>query len=191
MTDEARLEDVGSGLAPVTAGWFVVNVAEAAWLTNEAFGARCVFEADPRVLRERPDLEPQRFTELGITLAVLDPGKPSGMYHAEPSQEDFLVLAGECLLLANGEERALRRWDFAHCPPGTEHVFVGVGDGPCVILMTGARTKDTSIVYPDSAVARRHGAGVEVETSSASEAYAPFPHWQPGRPAGWDRLPWA
>ena len=191
MTDEARLEDVGSGLAPVTAGWFVVNVAEAAWLTNEAFGARCVFEADRRVLRERPDLEPQRFTELGITLAVLDPGKPSGLYHAESNQEDFIVLAGECLLLANGEERALRQWDFAHCPPGTEHVFVGVGDGPCVILMTGARTKDTSIVYSDSAVARRHGAGVEVETSSASEAYAPFPHWQPGRPAGWDRLPWA
>ena len=191
MTDEARLEDVGSGLAPVTAGWFVVNVAEAAWLTNEAFGARCVFEADRRVLRERPDLEPQRFTELGITLAVLDPGKPSGLYHAESNQEDFLVLAGECLLLANGEERALRQWDFAHCPPGTEHVFVGVGDGPCVILMTGARTKDTSIVYSDSAVARRHGAGVEVETSSASEAYTPFPHWQPGRPSGWDRLPWA
>jgi hypothetical protein len=141
VTDEARLEDVGSGLAPVTAGWFVVNVAEAAWLTNDAFGARCVFEADRPVLRGRPDLEPQRFTDLGITLAVLDPGKPSGMYHAESNQEDFLVLAGGC--------------------------------------------------YPSSDPARSRGAGVEGETSSASEAYAPFPHWQPGRPAGWDRLPWA
>jgi uncharacterized cupin superfamily protein len=190
MADEARLEDVGSGLAPVTTGWFVVNVAEAAWLANEAFGARCVFEADGRVLRERSDLEPQTFAELGITLAVLEPGKPSGLYHAESNQEDFLVLAGECLLLAGGEERPLRRWDFVHCPPGTEHAFVGAGEGPCVLFMTGARTGDKSIVYPSSEHARSLGAGVETETSSASEAYAPLPHWQPNRPAGWDRLPW-
>jgi uncharacterized cupin superfamily protein len=190
MAEEARLEDVGSGLAPVTDGWFVVNVAEAAWTTNDAFGARCVFEAGGSVLRGRPDLEPQRFTELGITLKVLDPGKPSGMYHAESNQEDFLVLAGECMLLADGEERRLRAWDFVHCPPGTEHVFVGAGDDPCVILMTGARTKESSIVYPESALARSHGAGVETETTSGAEAYAPFPHWQPNRPVGRDRLPW-
>jgi uncharacterized cupin superfamily protein len=191
MTEEARLEELGSGLAPVTDGWFVVNVAEAAWLTNKAFGARCVFEADVPVLRERPALEPQRFAELGITLAVFEPGKPSGMYHAESNQEDFLVLAGECLLLVEGEERSLRTWDFVHCPPDTEHVFVGAGDGPCVILMTGARTKEKSIVYPESEVARSHGAGVETETNSGAEAYAPFGHWQPNQPAGWDRLPWS
>jgi hypothetical protein len=28
--DEAHMEDVGSGLAPTSPGWFVVNVAEAA-----------------------------------------------------------------------------------------------------------------------------------------------------------------
>ena len=83
--DEARLEDVGSGLAPVTPGWFVVNAGEAAWVRNEAFGGRCVFESSPRVLAERPDAEPQFFTETGFTLAVLEPGKPSGMYHAESS----------------------------------------------------------------------------------------------------------
>ncbi|HMJ01235.1 MAG TPA: cupin domain-containing protein [Gaiellaceae bacterium] len=190
MTDEARLEDVGSGLAPVTPGWFVVNAAQAAWTTNDAFGARCVFEAGGSVLRARPDLEPQVFTELGITLKVIEPGKPSGMYHAESNQEDFLVLAGECLLLVEGEERPLRTWDFVHCPPGTEHVFVGAGDRPCVILMTGARTKDKSIVYPESDVARSHGAGVETETTSGADAYALFGHWQPGRPANWDRFPW-
>jgi hypothetical protein len=32
MIDEARLEDVGSGLAPLSPGWFVVNVSEAAWV---------------------------------------------------------------------------------------------------------------------------------------------------------------
>jgi hypothetical protein len=62
--DEARLEDVGSGLAPLTEGWFVVNVAEAAWTTNDAFGACCVFEANGSVLRGRPDLEPRTFTQL-------------------------------------------------------------------------------------------------------------------------------
>ena len=37
----------------------------------------------------------------------------------------------------------------------------------------------------------QHGAGVELETSSPQEAYASFPHWEPGRPACWDALPWA
>ena len=41
------------------------------------------------------------------------------MYHAESNQEDFLVLAGECLAIVEGEERRLRAWDFLHCPPGT------------------------------------------------------------------------
>ncbi len=30
-------------------------------------------------------------------------------------------------LLVEGEERPLRAWDFAHCPPGTAHAFVGAG----------------------------------------------------------------
>jgi uncharacterized cupin superfamily protein len=190
MVEEARLEAVGSGLAPVTGGWFVVNVRDAAWLTNEAFGARCVFEADGRVLRGRPDPPVCRFPQVGLTLAVLEPGKPSGLYHAESSQEDFLVLAGECLLLVEGEERALRAWDFVHCPPGTAHAFVGTGDGPCVLFMTGRRTSEKRIVYPRSEPARRHGAGVEQETDSPSEAYAPFPHWQPERPRRWEGVPW-
>jgi uncharacterized cupin superfamily protein len=190
MVEEARLEKVDSGLTPATDGWFVVNASEAAWLTNEAFGARCVFEADVPVVRNRPELEPHRFTDLGISLAVLEPGRPSGLYHAESNQEDFLVLAGECLLLVEGKERALRAWDLVHCPPGTKHVFVGSGTGPCVLLMVGARTENKTIVYPDSELARSHGAGAAAATSSAAEAYAPFPHWSPGRPANWSSLPW-
>ena len=108
MVEEASLEDVGSGLAPLTGGWFVVNVGEAAWLTNDSFGARCVFEADKPVLRERPQLSVQRFPEFGVTLQIMHPGQPTGLYHAESKQEDFLVLAGECLAIVEGEERALR-----------------------------------------------------------------------------------
>ena len=180
MVEEARLERTDEGLAAVTDGWFVVDIREAAWVTNEAFGAACVFEN-----------EAAPFAQVGFTLAVLSPGKPSGMYHAESNQEDFLVLAGECLLIVEGEERRLRAWDFVHCPPGTEHIFVGAGDGPCVIFMTGARDPGRTLVYPRSEPALRHGAGVETETDSASVAYARFPKWKPGPPPDWHGLPWA
>jgi uncharacterized cupin superfamily protein len=171
MVEEARLEELDAGRTPMTDGWFVVNVRDAAWVTNDVFGADCIFEGD-----DAP------FAQVGFSLCVLRPGQPSGMYHAETTQEDFLVLAGECLLLVEGEERPLQAWDFVHCPPGTEHIFVGAGEGPCLIFMTGARTKDRTVVYRRSEVALRHGAGVDAETSSSSEAYAPFPNWQPGPP---------
>ena len=190
MAEEARLEAVDSGLAPVTEGWFTVNVRDAAWLANDAFGLRCVFEADVPVVRTRPELDAQKFPQVGLTLAVVAPGQASGLYHAESNEEGFLVLVGECLLLVEGEERPLRAWDFVHCPPGTAHAFVGAGEAQCAILMIGRRGDERTIVYPDSELARRHGAGAETETSFAKEAYAGFPHWQPQRPDTWNGLPW-
>ena len=76
-----------------------------------------------------------------------------------------------------------------HCPPDTEHIFVGAGDGPCVIFMAGAR-KGRSTVYVESELARRHDAGVPAETTESAEAYAPYPKWQPGRPPSWAGMPW-
>jgi uncharacterized cupin superfamily protein len=191
MVEEARLEDVGSGLAPVSPGWFVVNVADAAWIRNDAFGNRCNFEGSKRVLMERPDLEPQMFAGTGFTVQVLEPGKPSGMYHAESRQENFLVLAGACLMVIEERERLLKAWDFVHCPPATNHTFIGQGDGPCVVFMVGDRDESSTINYPESEVAQRHGAGVGTETPSPQEAYEPFSHWRLGRPdASWP-LPWA
>lgn len=191
MVEEARLDEVGSGLSPVSPGWFVVNVGEATWVRNDAFGGRCVFESSRRVLAERPDAEPQMFADTGFTLAVLEPGKPTGMFHAESAQEDFLVLAGTCLLIVEDEERELRAWDFLHCPAGTRHTFVGTGDGPCVLFMTGARREGKTIVYPVAEHALARGAGVEVETNDPMEAYSPFAHWRLGRPDAWPELPWA
>ncbi|HLW96374.1 MAG TPA: cupin domain-containing protein, partial [Solirubrobacteraceae bacterium] len=100
------------------------------------------------------------------------------------NQEDFFVLSGECLLLIEGEERKLKAWDFVHCPPGTDHIFIGAGDGPCVLFMVGARGDD-AIVYPRSELALRHEAGVEVETPSPNDAYAPHSRWQPGGAEIW------
>jgi uncharacterized cupin superfamily protein len=179
VTDEARLEQLLGGLTPVTDGWFVVNVPDAAWVTNDVLGDACIIEGD--------DVS---FPQLGFTIAVLQPGQAGGRYHHEANQEDFLVLAGTCLLLIEGEERRLETWDFVHCPPGTEHAFVGAGDGPCVMVTVGARTEGGTILYARDETALRHDAGVEAETDTPAEAYGPFPKWESGRPAGWDSLPW-
>jgi uncharacterized cupin superfamily protein len=179
MVEEAHLGETPSGLAPETDGWFVVSVADAAWRAHDDFGSSCVFER-----------EGAPFADLGIRVRVLSPGQPNGMYHAESGQEDFLVLAGECVLLIEEQERRLRAWDFVHCPGDTRHIFVGAGEGPCVLLMVGARKQGASIVYPVSELARRYGAGVETETGTPAEAYASFSRPRPGRPE-MGGLPWA
>ena len=183
---EAPLKDSGSGLAPAGDGWFVVNVRDAEWLTSEngelqPSGSECAFES-----REF------WFRQLGFRLHVLPPGQPNGLYHSEGAQEAFLVLSGECTLLVEGEERTLRQWDFFHSPPGTEHIFVGAGDGPCVILMAGTRSEDEQLLYPVSELAARYGAGVEEETTNPDEAYVGrFEPSRRERPSYWDSLPWA
>jgi uncharacterized cupin superfamily protein len=165
MVSEAQLERTEAGLVPKGEGWFVVNAKEARWLEHDKFGSGTTFEGDPH------------FKEIGVNIGVLEPGQPACMYHRENQQEDFLVLFGECLLLVEGEERPLEAWDFVHCPPMTNHVFVGAGDGPCAILSIGRRSEDEQLVYPVDEVALRHGAGVETETPDPRQAYAPF-----GRP---------
>jgi uncharacterized cupin superfamily protein len=98
------------------------------------------------------------------------------MYHWENEQEDFLVVAGEALLVVEGQERTVRAWDFVHCPAGTRHVLVGAGEGPCVIVAVGSRLAGEDWgAYTVDEVALRHGAGVESETTSPAEAYARFP----------------
>jgi uncharacterized cupin superfamily protein len=176
VVPEARLERNDAGRYPADGGWFVVNVRDAQWFDSHGLGLYAPFEG-----------EHARFEQLGVNIAVLRPGEPSCMYHAEEAQEDFLVLAGECLLIVEGEERALRRWDFVHCPPWTKHVFVGAGDGPCVLLATGARKQGRGLVYPVDDTALKHGAGVEIATGVPAEAYARFEDPTPMR--GPEELP--
>jgi uncharacterized cupin superfamily protein len=182
---EAPLEDNGSGLAPAGEGWFVVNVRDAQWLTSEEgekqpTGSECYFESGKA-----------EFPQLGFRIHVLPPGQSNGLYHGENKQEDFLVLHGECVLLVQDEERRLSAWDFVHCPPWTEHIFVGAGDGPCAILMAGARGDDWQVRYPASEFAVRHRASAAEETSDPDRAYAEFEPSRRGRPSYWRRLPWA
>jgi uncharacterized cupin superfamily protein len=177
----AQLEDLGSGLTPVTKGWFVVNVREAEWWFAESRGARCGFD------NEYGDL-PVEFDQLGINVTVLEPGQTI-LYHAESNQEDFLVVSGECALLVEDQERPLRPWDFFHAPPWTEHGFAGAGEGPCVILMVGSRT-GPEVRYPASELAARYGAGVVETTSDWRQAYATIEPFRRERPPSWARLPW-
>jgi uncharacterized cupin superfamily protein len=177
---EARLEDSGSGLVPTGEGWFVVNVRDAEWWVSKTFGSGTVFEG-----------EAAEFTQFGINIAVLEPGEPNCLYHSENQQEAFLVLSGRCKVLVEDEERPLEPWDFFHSPPGTEHVFVGAGDGPCAILMVGARLPTEELLYPKSELAALYGASAEETTPDGKQAYAPFERAERARPSYWDRLPWA
>jgi uncharacterized cupin superfamily protein len=168
---EATLVDTEMGLKPEgDGGWFVVNVADATSMGIDDSQYGFMFEGAHRA-----------FPHFGINVTVLGPGKPAAMYHAEAGQEAFLVLHGECVLIVEDQERELRQWDFVHCPPHTAHVIVGAGDGPCAVLMVGARNAGSDLVYPRSAAAARYGASVNEDTEDGGKAYAGWAPLEPGR----------
>jgi len=174
---EAPFEETATGRNRTGEGWFVLNARDGRWHHADGRGARTDFEGDVE------------FPQVGAHIFVLEPGEAMGMYHWEADQEDFLVLSGEGLLIVEGEERPLRRWDFVHCPPRTDHIIMGAGTGPSAFLAIGAREHDASPgwgAYPVEAAALRHRAGVEAETTEPSEAYASAPDRQPtAYRAGW------
>jgi uncharacterized cupin superfamily protein len=172
MVPEAKLVRTENGHVPEGDGWFVLNARDAKWRPGEGRGAYCIFEGEPE------------FPQIGVHLVSLGPGEPMAMYHWEADQEDFLVVAGEALLIVEGEERPLRAWDFVHCPAGTSHVIVGAGASPCLVVALGARERSTGPDwggYTVDEAALRHGAGVERETADPAEAYARFPAREPSR----------
>jgi uncharacterized cupin superfamily protein len=159
---EAPLADTGQGIVPGGAGWFIVNVTEARAYRRGRFGEACRFESLERL-----------FPEFGINVRVLEPGQPNCLYHREIGQEAFLVLSGECTAIVEEQERPMRAGDFLYAPPGTAHVMVGAGEGPCAILMVGTRKEPDEVLYPVSDVAARHEASVEEPTDDPDIAYAP------------------
>ena len=172
MVPEAQLEQAAEGLVPKTDGWFVVNARDARWYHAEGRSAFCDFEGEVE------------FTQLGLNVSVLGPGQPMAMYHWEADQEDFLVVAGQAVLIVEGEERRLRAWDFVHCPPGTSHTIVGAGDRPCIVVAVGARAHANDPEwgrYPVDDAAARHGASVTEATSDPSTAYAHLTRRKPAR----------
>ena len=171
MIPEAPFEDTEHGRVPVGAGWFVLNAQAARW--RERPGRRSVsltglteWESDTL------------FPHLGVNLAVLEPGVANSIYHWETETEAFLVLAGEALLVVEGQERPLRQWDFVHCPPKTEHTLVGAGDGPCVLLAMSSRERQAYGPYGEyvvNEVAARYGASPPETTQDTDVADADWP----------------
>lgn len=174
MANRAKLLPSSTGTVCTGEGWFVLNAREARWGHAPGRSAVCEFEGEVA------------FEQIGVNLSSLNPGEAMARYHWEADQEDFLVLAGQALLIIEGEEHQLRTWDFVHCPPGVSHVIVGAGEHRCVVLAVGARDRSTGQdwgAYPADPVAIRHGAGTDQETSDPSEAYAGLPR---RRPAAFD-----
>ncbi len=175
MVPESTLEPTEHGLAPVGAGWYVLNMRDAEWRYADGRGAVCVVSDDFEGWRRESD-------QLGVNAFVLMPGEPMSMYHWEADQEDFLVVSGEAILIVEGNERQLRAWDFVHCPPKTKHVLVGGGDGPCLVIAVGAREhseEPNSIGFPADEAAKRHGASVEEDTMDPEAVYGPLPAREP------------
>ena len=154
------MEQTDEGLVAASPGWFVINMAESRWMSSDEAGEWTAFEPETG------------FPDYGIGIHVLQPGQPNGRYHSETAQEDFLVLSGECILVVEGEERRLKAWDHFHCAPGTLHILVGAGDGPCEILMAGARREDNKLHYPVSEVAAKYDASAPADTDTPSVAYS-------------------
>jgi uncharacterized cupin superfamily protein len=161
VTEEARIEQTEHGKVTASPGWFVLNLGECSWMQHERAGRWT-----------DPDPQSGEFEHYGIGVHVVEPGQPNGRYHSESVQEDFLVLSGECLLIVEDEERRLKQWDWFHCSPGTNHIIVGAGDGPCAILMVGARGEGKQLHYPRSEVAARYDASAPHETTEPPVAYS-------------------
>ena len=174
MVPESPLESTEYGLVSKGNGWYVLNGREAPWRQAPGRGAVC------ELVQDESDL-----AQLGVNLFILGPGEPMAMYHWEADQEDFLVLAGEALLIVEGQERPLRPWDFVHCPAGTRHVIVGAGTSPSLVVAVGARSERSTGPdwggYTVDEAAQRHGAGVEEATTDPRQAYAPVPRREPTR----------
>ena len=170
---EAELKDTGNGKIPADDGWFIMNLADMEWGKVEGGGTWSAWETKDR-----------HSQTLGWGVHVLWPGDAPGMYHAESEQEGFLVLSGECITIVDGQERRMGPWDLFHCPPGTPHITVGAGDGPCALIMVGTRSPDASIDYIPDPVAARHGHSVPELTHDSKVAYKDRPPITPA-PSPW------
>jgi uncharacterized cupin superfamily protein len=172
---EATVEETEAGQVVRGDGWFILNLGEARWERDPDLGTWCSLGA-----QDAP------FSQFGIGPHMLMPGQPNGRYHAEAAQEGFLVLSGECIAIVEGQERRMRQWDYLHSPPGTHHITVGAGDGPCVILMVGTRGPDVAETeYTVDELAARYGASVARATTSPDEAYADLERSYTAVPAPW------
>jgi uncharacterized cupin superfamily protein len=147
--------------------WFIKNMRDVQWYDAGHFGFYGDFE------------QGEHFPEFGFNFGVGIPGQPGALYHREDHQEGFLVVAGECLLIVDGEEHMLKQWDYFHCPAGVPHILVAAGDRPTFVIAVGGRVGPANPVYLADPVAQKHEAAVEEDTTDAKEAYGRWPKPEP------------
>ena len=187
MVEEARLEQLDGGLTPVTEGWFVVNVRDAAWVTNQVLGTACTFEGEGT----------PPFGEMGFTLGVLQPGRAEPpLYHRESNQEDFLVLAERVPVAESRREpTGFARRASSHCPPrdGAHLRRCGTnGSMPDLHGRWAPRVREERSRYPqlgacDFATAQAS----RPRRACRGRLQRRFRSGSPGPPESWDGLPWA
>ena len=156
--------------------WHVSNIRDANWFDEGPFGVSGNFQRD------------EHFDEFGLNFAVVWPGQPVAMYHREANQEGFLVLAGECLAIVEGEEHPMRQWEYLRLPGGHRshhHRRRRRSRVPDRRRRQDRRGRDR--VPGRSGGARAQG-GRRRETTKPPEAYAPFPDAAP-TPFSEDYLP--
>src|SRR4051794_31491989 len=95
---EEPMEDREHGRRAAGGGGIVLTVADSNGIGSDRSGPFTAFET--------PDHPHPHF---GIGVHILWLGQPNGLYHEEDTQEDFLVLSGECILLVEEQERRMRR----------------------------------------------------------------------------------
>src|SRR3954447_24758776 len=113
---EAQLKKTEAGLIPQGEGWFVLNARDVSWIHSEERGQDTDFEGE------------QEWSQLGFRIQVLSPGQ-RGLYHGESGQEDFLVVAGECVLVIEGRERPPRAPGLGACSAPAGRRGAGGGGG--------------------------------------------------------------
>jgi uncharacterized cupin superfamily protein len=178
VVPEASLKETDAGLVPESPGWFVLNARDARWFDKPGQGFSVPLTGYDEYEAET------FFPMLGMAIRVVGPGEPTGTYHWETEQEDFLVLAGEAVLIVEGQQRRLKQWDFVHCPPETKHAFAGAGDGPCVLLCASSRQfqKDGPWgYYCVDETAARYNASSSEDTQDTGLADSRFPEPQQTR----------
>ena len=154
---EAPVRMSRNGLVVDGEGWFVVNARASRWKDEGPLGSYCTFEGK------------RRFPHFGINISVLEPGERIGMYHREKAQEAFLVLAGACTLIVEGQERPLVAWDFFYCAPETEHIIAAAGEESAVVLAVGARGRGVGVAFSTRSAKPPH------DTEPASCVRLPIP----------------
>ena len=178
MVAKAPMKKTEKGFTPSGDGWFVIHASEAPWHRSRELGAICSLQGETR------------FSDFGVNIRVIEPGQPACLYHRENAQEDFLVLSGECRVLIEEQEIPLKAGHFVHRPAGTNHVFVGAGDGPSAILMIGHRPPKHELCYPVSELAAKYRASAEEETPDPRVAYGKFSEWEGNADPLWPPAEW-